>query len=59
MALQVCQITPVSQAHGSNPETPRHSGHPSKESPTKFINFVRADGGGTFTFGTGVPDSEN
>ena len=22
MALQVCQITPVSQAHGSNPETP-------------------------------------
>ena len=23
MALQVCQITPVSQAHGSNPETPR------------------------------------
>ena len=44
MALQVCQITPVSQAHGSNPKTPRHSGHPPKESPTKFINFAGADG---------------
>ena len=50
MALQVCQITPVSQAHGSSLETPCH--------PAKSSDFAEADGG-TFTFGTGVPDSEN
>ena len=33
MALQVCQITPVSQAHGSNPETPRPADIPPRNHP--------------------------